>query len=331
MKGAREDRSILIYLHSQIHGDTADFLKYGLCTPEVTQIIYDSNILCWAGSVHTVDGYDAAQKLGVTGYPFIGIYDGTLSSSSSTNNSSTRNTSTTNTSVPTYNQRWTHEGSLIKSTELVTIIKSVCQASRNIINQIVAEQIAREEERTLQEDQYRDYHEAMQADLELENQRKLQEQKEKEAAEQAELERLREEEEQELKAALEMSMQVDTEAILTSAIKRLENNPEPEKGTPQITALRLQLPLGKKLERRFRYTDTLSLVKDFIIVASAKLSPTNEPLLDFDLVQNMPTRTYQLHNNKSTDLQLTLQEAKLIPQAMLFVQVVTPTANTTAT
>lgn len=279
-------------------------------------------MICWAGSVHSSDGYDAAQKFGVTSYPFLGIYDGTLPSSSSSSSSRSSSSSSTTPAVPTYNQRWTHEGGLLKSSELVNILKSVHQASRQITSQIVAEQLARDEERTLQEDQYRDYHQAMQADLEAENERRLQEQQAKEEAAKEEVRKAQEEEEEELKAALEMSMQVDKEAVLFAAQKRLSLNPEPEKGTPETTALRLQLPLGKKLERRFRYSDTLSLVKDFVIVASSKVSQDNEPLLDFDLVQNMPTRTFQTHKDKSTDLGLTLKEAKLIPQAMLFVQTV---------
>lgn len=114
-------------------------------------------------------------------------------------------------------------------------------------------------------------------------------------------ERLRREQEEddsrakaELEAALELSKTLDKEANLKR--KRESLQAEPPKG-PEATKLRLQLPNGSKIDRRFLATSTLQDVRDFVDVY---LGDNEIPIESYSLSTTYPRKTYE---NKAETLQ----------------------------
>ncbi len=153
-----------------------------------------------------------------------------------------------------------------------------------------------------------------------ENARRAAEQRAKEEAAAAEVEAARRADEEELQRAVDLSLQLDKEGLLDVCRRRLMEAPEPEKVVRgETTTLRMQLPQGRRVERRFYAKDTLSLVRDFVVVASAEAG-TDLAGKPFDLVMTLPPkRVFDTHNANSNDLKLNMREADLLPQATLFV------------
>lgn len=110
----------------------------------------------------------------------------------------------------------------------------------------------------------------------------------------------------------------DKAGALEVCRRRIANHPEPEKVSGvEISVLRFTLPSGTKLQRRFNAADPVSLVRDYIVVASAEV--LGQPLSSFDLASSFPKRTYNTHDPTSADLNMSLKEAQMYPQAVLFV------------
>mmetsp|Transcript_282 Transcript_282/g.495 ORF Transcript_282/g.495 Transcript_282/m.495 type:complete len:116 (+) Transcript_282:217-564(+) len=109
-------------------------------------------------------------------------------------------------------------------------------------------------------------------------------------------------------AALELSRKMTKEAELKR--KRDALPPEPPAG-PGATRLRLQLPHGAKVDRRFDADAPLRVVGDFIDVHFAD----NEiEIENYSVSTNFPKRTFAELGAE------TLRAAGLHPQAVLFVQ-----------
>lgn len=150
--------------------------------------------------------------------------------------------------------------------------------------------VAEERRRVLEEQDA-----ALQAAIEQDRRREA-EKKEREQAEEAE--RMRKQEEEERKAR-----EFDA--------KRASIRPEPAVGSPDITTLRFQFPGGSKISRRFNGDDTVQYVRDVLDVHLADQLKT--PNLRYALVLNYPKKTIEESN-------ITLKEAGLVPQAVLFLQ-----------
>ena len=99
---------------------------------------------------------------------------------------------------------------------------------------------------------------------------------------------------------------------------RLEaSGPEPAAGAAGAAEVRVSLPSGSKLQRRFPPGATVGLLADFVVVASEELG---EPLAReaFDLTaQAPPRRTFATHDAAAQDGKLTLVEAGLDGAALL--------------
>ena len=115
-------------------------------------------------------------------------------------------------------------------------------------------------------------------------------------------ERLRREQEEddskakaELEAALELSKTLDKEASLKR--KRESLGVEPPKG-PDATKLRLQLPNGSKLDRRFLATASLQDVRNFVDVY---LGDNEIPIESYSLSTNFPRKTFEDHSQTLID------------------------------
>ena len=156
----------------------------------------------------------------------------------------------------------------------------------------------------------------------------------------------------ELADAISLSRVLTSESNLEAAKRRLEAHPEPPAtrpgvGAPSTTNIRVTLPSGTKLQRRFETTDTVSTLRDFVFVAahalsegdavassssaaaaaagsaaagsSEVISPRSALLLDpdtFELTCSYPRRVFTA---SAADGALDMKAAGLAPQAVLFV------------
>jgi hypothetical protein len=85
-----------------------------------------------------------------------------------------------------------------------------------------------------------------------------------------------------------------------------------ETSSKKTCLLKFHLHNGNRLERSFYRNDTLERVFDFIDI---EFYQRQIPIVHYELATNFPKKIFgkkQLH--------LTLEEAKLVPQALVFVQ-----------
>ena len=70
---AKKDlKFLLVYLHSKDHQETDRFCRRTLADPQVVQYV-NSNMLMWACSVDTLEGYRVSQSLRENTYPFVAV------------------------------------------------------------------------------------------------------------------------------------------------------------------------------------------------------------------------------------------------------------------
>jgi FAS-associated factor 2 len=127
------------------------------------------------------------------------------------------------------------------------------------------------------------------------------------AALQEDMERQRQEEEEQILEAQRLS-EMEAKKKEKESKKDLLP-PEPEKGTAGSTHLAIRLPSGSRLERRFMKTDTLQTIRDFI---ESKVNETGFEADQYTISSAFPRKTF-------TDSSVTLEEAGLIPQALLHI------------
>lgn len=69
----RNARFIMVYLHSDEHDDTPEFIQNTLLSPLVLDFIKEHNILVWGGNVSNSEAYQVANAAGATKFPFVGL------------------------------------------------------------------------------------------------------------------------------------------------------------------------------------------------------------------------------------------------------------------
>lgn len=85
---------------------------------------------------------------------------------------------------------------------------------------------------------------------------------------------------------------------------------EPSETEKDTTRVLLRLPDGSRVQRRFRLSEKIGTIFDFLLVEKHLQSD------QYDLVSNFPKITYCMEKHKD----VTLKDAKLYPQAALFVK-----------
>jgi hypothetical protein len=117
---------------------------------------------------------------------------------------------------------------------------------------------------------------------------------------------------------MRLSLRSDVEASLAAARARLAASPEPP---PGAAAVRIQLPTGVKLQRRFPATAPLSLLVDYVVVSSVELGEGHG--LDpgtFDLATTHPRRTWNTHAASAaqgSEAAVTVEQAGLVGAVVL--------------
>lgn len=276
---ATEHKMVMVYLHSELHQDVDTFCRGALQHPPLVEYLKD--LLVWGGNVADKYGLEAETQCEALGFPFVAVY------------------------MPKARKKFqlvyaSHES--LSGPELLRGMQEAIAVGRPILEAAQASEIAFQADRMLREEQNRRFEEAMLKDQEAELKREEAERKRQEDAENAELER-----------AVEFSRQLSKEADLDRIRRTLP--PEPAPGEPDVTVLRVTLPRGAKVQRRFKASDTLQTLFDFVRVTLADLGTD---VKGFDVGCNMPRRVF----SASSDLTVDLRTAQLCPQAVVFV---TPT------
>ncbi|XP_022868021.1 plant UBX domain-containing protein 10-like [Olea europaea var. sylvestris] len=189
---------------------------------------------------------------------------------------------------------------------MLTILQRVLEESAPVL---VSSRLEAEERRSnlrLREEQDAAFQAALEADQARERQKKEQEERlEREAAE-AEQKRKEEEEARE-RAAREAA---EKEAVIAKMReeKAASLGAEPEKG-PDVTQVLVRFPNGERKERRFHSTATIQTLYDYVDSLGCL------EVDSYSLASNFPRTVYG-----PDKLPLSLREAKLHPQASLFVE-----------
>jgi len=240
-------------------------------------------------SLHSPEGeFLSKQQFGVTEYPFLAV----LGCRQATNNS--RN--------GTVELLLKMEGMPSSPQDLCTHLSFCMDRHSAQIAQAEARRIQREEEARLRQEQDREYQEALRLDREREEQqRNIQEQ-------------IRQDEERQkheavLKSQAQQNKLLKAQALLAAG--------EPPSTIPRmdVSNVRLTLPSGTRLQRRFRAEETVEHIRAYLILYFAENSSAR--IEQFSFSTNYPKRTFQ---DIDADNQMTLREAGLVPQAVLMVQ-----------
>jgi len=164
-----------------------------------------------------------------------------------------------------------------------------------------------EQERILREQQEREYAESLKMDQEKEKLRL-----EKESLEMEKKKKEQEMKEHEESAELLAAMQLSEDlSVKTKLMKQLKT--EPARTEQNITQIIYRLPNGDKIQRRFYQNEKVEVLFKFLESRTEEQVPKN-----FELVINYPRKVFS--KTEKTGLNITLSEAQLVPQAVLFVK-----------
>lgn len=268
----RQKKILLVYLHSPLHAQSERFCARILSHPRVLTLL-NGSFVSWGGSIHTGDGANVAQMLNVSTYPYVALL------------------ACGGTGGSRVDLLWKMEGNNVTGTvdvdNFLRGINMVLRGFQNVMAELEARRLRREEEVRLRQEQDREFQETLLADQQRERERQAKEQAEREARE------AKERAEQE--AILKKQQQLEEcQQILT---------PEPAQGTPGTARLRITLPSGTKIDRRFHTSDQIKHVEAFLTIW---LHENDVKIENFVLSSTYPKRAF---NEKD----ITLEEGGLCP------------------
>lgn len=303
---------LLLYIHSPLHRNVPLFLKNILCHPRILSLLDENKeiITCWGGSVHTSDGMNAMLSLHITSFPFLALvrvhpdHDRSNNTTSTVNssNSNNRNSSDVGTRQKSHKMDllFRMEGVTLQSTSvnmLHTYIHKSLLKYQSILSEQIMQRLQRQEEIRLREEQDREYKEALEAD-----QRREREKREEELR--------REEEEHKQKEGIEREERKRLERFNSAREILVMNGPEPDAHEKGCARVRLMLPSGQRIERRFYGMDTVNVMRSFLVLY---FEENNIGIENFQLNCNFPKKVLNDEN-------ATLEEEGLCPQAVVMVQ-----------
>lgn len=280
----RETKLLFVYLHSPLHHESEVFCSQVLTSPLIAAYV-NENFVAWGGNVLDGDARALANGIEPASYPFVAILDSVSGS----------------------------ETSLVMScegfTDAPTLI-GACDEALNVQNSSLDSARARVAEvdasRRLREEQEAAFAESLARDAAREREVEAKRaQEEAECARVAEEERLATEAKQREEEA-ERARQEEIESRRVEKTKRLRE--EPEEGAEGVSKLAIRLPDGSRAERRFRGSDPISDVYDFVDT----LEGLDE--VRYSLITNFPRRTFGRGEKVS------LADCGVHPNGALFVE-----------
>ena len=299
---------LLIYLHSPLHYQADAVSRQVLCHDSLLQFVADPHVLAMGCSVHTAQGAQLQQALSVTALPYLVVLQPNASSSNSSSTlqllfraegpalldlvqldqpqqrPASRNprlrSSISNTVAAAVEQK------------LLPLLQTALQKHQVVLAELASRRLQRQEEDALRRQQDEEFAATLQQDQERERQ--------KQALEQAERERMAAEQQ-------EMAAQAEKVSQAQALVR-----PEPPAGAG-TTNIRFVLPTGAKLNRRFGADETIGTLRAYLLL---HFKDDEGVMENIGLSTSFPRTTY---NDKDDDVK-TLQDAGLIPQAVLMVQ-----------
>jgi FAS-associated factor 2 len=222
---AAQSKLLLIYLHSPLHQDSADFCKNGLTTPQF-EAFCRTRFVLWGADVRSADGHALSDSLGATRYPFLAIVicdeagEKVVASI---------------------------HGASSDGGQLVSTLEGALAQQRGVLQALRRKQRARQEARRLRTEQDRDFNEGLERDRLREAQRQ---------AEREEAQRVQ-------RAEREARERAETEAAQAESARRARLGAEPPAGAG-VARVRVQFPDGQRVDRRFLMADRVALLGDFV-------------------------------------------------------------------
>ncbi|KAG1692961.1 FAS-associated factor 2-B [Nymphon striatum] len=224
----RELKFLLVYLHSDDHQHTQDFCLNTLANQSIIDFV-NVNLLFWACSVTTTEGYRVSQALREGTYPFMAV-------------------------IVLRQNKMTIVARLsgsISPDELISELTNVMADNESSLVVARADREERSLNQTLRRQQDEAYEESLKADQEKERKKR----EEKLQQEQAEEMKIRE-----IKEKLQAK-----EELRKRKIDLIEQIPaEPAENDPDAVRIMIKLPNGARLDRRFLKSHPLKFLYYFI-------------------------------------------------------------------
>ncbi|KAF1790115.1 Ubiquitin-related domain [Phytophthora cactorum] len=279
---------LLVFLHSNIHDDADTFCRKAMCTERMSAYLNNSDcIVSWAGCVQHAEGFGVSLSLGCATFPFLAL----LSCVSRGVNVVEKITAN------------------LPADEIIEKLNAAVDRNNQILATARHIRQQRTETQILREQQDREYQESLAAD-------RRREQEAREQAEREEKERLQKEEEERREEEKKNRREEEHKAEIEAKRARIANGPKsrtPPPGADYKTAvIKFHLHNGTRLDHVFYAHDTLKTVRDFIDVEFFDREIT---IRNYELATNFPKKVYGPEL-----LNVTLTDAGLAPQALVFVQ-----------
>jgi hypothetical protein len=311
---------LLLYLHSPLQsGGGVRFVKDYLCHPRLLRLLNANSgenndgggggagggggtaaVACFGTSVHSADGQRMRDVMGVSRFPFLALVD--VKSSSTTSGNNNRGGGHDNVAMELLLRMEGPQLFNVPPDQIAVYLHTAITRHAELLAAESTRRLLREEESRLRAEQDAEYHEALAADRNREDERRN-------AAERERREREEEEEAVRVREAMEESRIDDARSVVG------RSGGEPPAGSPGVARLRFALPNGKRLDRRFRGSvDTIGTMRAFLFVHFHEESGSGG-MRNIGLSTNFPRRTYE-----ESDDGMTLEEAGLAPQAVVMVQ-----------
>ncbi|XP_065844048.1 FAS-associated factor 2-like [Oscarella lobularis] len=276
-KARRDINFLLVYLHSWEHEQTDRFCRDVVCSSGFVEYVERNNVIMWACDVNSHEGFRASQVMRESAYPYLAV-------------------------ICINDSQMAIVGRIegyIGCDELLARLVEILENNEPSLVVAREEKHRRNESVALREQQDYAYLESLRKDEEKEK-----EKKEKENAARLEAERKLEKEREEKNRA-------DTLAELRKS-KRLQMGEEPAPDDKDSTKILIRFPSGKRLERRFKKSDTLETLYDFVFCEDETLDVDR-----FVLFSSYPRKELRLQRDLA-DIP-TLEQSNLYPSASLFI------------
>jgi FAS-associated factor 2 len=241
--------------------------------------------------------------MGVSRFPFLALLDvKSASTSNANNNNNNNNNNRTDVLMEMILRMEGPQLFDVPPDRIATYLHTAITRHADLLAVEATRRMMQEEERRLRAEQDAEYHEALLADRNREDERRLvMERERREIEEIEEMERMR--------THMEASRIEDARSMME------RSGGEPQSSFPGLARLRFALPNGKRIDRRFRGSiDTVETLRAFLIV---HFHENGIEMRNIGLSTNFPKRTYVAG---LPDDALTLEEAGLAPQAVVMVQ-----------
>jgi len=271
---------LFIYLHSPLHPHSNSFLRMmneetddGLSLSSVV-----SDCVKWGGNIHHAEASKMTSDFQVSSYPFCALL---VCKSRSSVEVFWRLDSTVGASTS------------LSLSDLCAKIGTAIAVYYPILGEEENRRNRRREEVQLREEQDREFQQTLEEDRRREAERQAQQEQERREA-------LQVQHELELAQQLEQSRLDNARSLLPTTEPTLGSN---------VARLRIMFPSGVRTERRFYVTDTIEMIKAFVIL---HMHDKSIPITNFQLEMNFPRKVLQ-------DDSLTIEQSGLGKMAALMV------------